>query len=262
MYGGTPRGADSTFLLDQGGKVSHFNYFSNPQTASAVVNALISAAPDGFRVIGPMSWTGESATGVRAGLIVRSQEESSELPAVFLLPGILGSNLKSGKDRIWLGLRLVNGFDRLAYDPAKEGGVTPDGPIGAYYDELATFLSATHEVRPFGFDWRRPIPEEAKRLADEIAAALDARRKTGKPVRIIAHSMGGLVARTLQIVSPAIWKRMMDGAGARILMLGTPNDGSWAPMQVLSGDDTFGNLLTIVGAPFRADQPCEMRLPG
>ena len=31
--------------------------------------------------------------------------------------------------------------------------------------------------------------------------------------------------------------------GARLLMLGTPNGGSWAPMQVLSGDDTFGNTL-------------------
>ena len=35
----------------------------------------------------------------------------------------------------------------------------------------------------------------------------------------------------------------MAADGARVLMLGTPNDGSWAPMQVLSGDDTFGNLL-------------------
>jgi hypothetical protein len=43
---------------------------------------------------------------------------------------------------------------------------------------------------------------------------------------------------------------MMKSDGARILMLGTPNGGSWTPMQVLSGDDTFGNLLFNVGAPF------------
>ncbi|MDW3502903.1 hypothetical protein NQ272_27505, partial [Escherichia coli] len=40
MYGGSPRERASTFVLDQGGKVSHFNYFSNAQTASAVVDAL------------------------------------------------------------------------------------------------------------------------------------------------------------------------------------------------------------------------------
>src|SRR5262249_8842813 len=33
--------------------------------------------------------------------------------------------------------------------------------------------------------------------------------------------------------------------------LGTPNGGSWAPMQVLSGDDNFGNMLAIAGTPFR-----------
>ena len=31
-------------------------------------------------------------------------------------------------------------------------------------------------------------------------------------------------------------------------MLAPPNDGTWLPMQVLSGDDTFGGLLTT-GAP-------------
>ena len=44
---------------------------------------------------------------------------------------------------------------------------------------------------------------------------------------------------------------MMARDGARLLMLGTPNGGSWAPMQVLSGDDTFGNALAAFGAPFR-----------
>jgi pimeloyl-ACP methyl ester carboxylesterase len=91
---------------------------------------------------------------------------------------------------------------------------------------------------------------EAKRLADEVAAALDVRKTSKQPVRIIAHSMGGLVARMMQIVSRSTWDRMMAADGARLLMLGTPNGGSWAPMQVLSGDDTFGNLLVNVGAPF------------
>ena len=171
------------------------------------------------------------------------------MPALFILPGLLGSNLKAGNDRIWLGWRLVNGFDRLAYDP-KGDTIVPDEPIGIYYDDLTKFFFNDHDVKPFAFDWRRPIAAEAKRLADEVAAALDARKTSKQPVRIIAHSMGGLVARTMQIVSRSTWDRMMAADGARVLMLGTPNGGSWAPMQVLSGDDTFGNLLVSVGAPF------------
>ena len=61
------RRAARRFVLDQGGKVSHFNYFSNERTAEAIVDALIDEdAPPGFRAIGPLSWAGESATGVRA----------------------------------------------------------------------------------------------------------------------------------------------------------------------------------------------------
>ena len=37
MYGGAPRASGATFLLDQGGKVSHFNYFTNDRTAERVV---------------------------------------------------------------------------------------------------------------------------------------------------------------------------------------------------------------------------------
>ena len=49
---------------------------------------------------------------------------------------------------------------------------------------------------------------------------------------------------------PDIWQRLMARDGARLLMLGTPNGGSWAPMQMLSGDDTFGNALVAFGALF------------
>ena len=58
-----------------------------------------------------------------------------------------------------------------------------------------------------------PIEDEAQRLADAVEAALDAREKTSdQPVRMIAHSMGGLVARTMQLERPDTWTRMMAHA--------------------------------------------------
>ncbi|MEP7282923.1 MAG: hypothetical protein ABI696_13160, partial [Rubrivivax sp.] len=41
MYGGAPRRDGAAFVLDQGGKVSHFAYFANPRSAEAVVGALL-----------------------------------------------------------------------------------------------------------------------------------------------------------------------------------------------------------------------------
>jgi tetratricopeptide (TPR) repeat protein len=252
MYGGTPRAAGATFVLDQGGDVSHFNYFSNDRTAGGIVDALTRAEPPNFRTIGPLSWAGESSAGVRAARRAAADTTpAADKPAVFLLPGILGSNLKVDGKRIWLGLRLINGFARLAYHAAEPDGVEPDGPIDLTYDKLGDFLARTHEVIEFAYDWRRPIEEEARRLASEVDSALAARAKSGKPVQMVAHSMGGVLARVMLLEQPAVWQRMMSRPGARLLMLGTPNGGSWAPMQVLSCDDTFGNTLVTFGAPFK-----------
>ena len=175
MYGGTPRANGASFLFDQGGKVSHFSYFANELTARAVVEGLTNDVPAGFRTIGPLSWAGESATGERAP----STGPDPSKPAVFVLPGILGSNLKQGKDRIWLAFRIVFGLTRLAYKAGGGDGIEPDGPVGRIYDDLVSYLSASHEVIEFPFDWRRPIEEEGRRLATEVEQKLKDRAQRG-----------------------------------------------------------------------------------
>jgi hypothetical protein len=265
MYAGSPREGGASFLLDRGGKVTHFAYFSNERTVEAVVTALTQAQPPtGFRTIGPLSWAGQDSGGLRARRPSGDERPASERPAVFVLPGILGSHLKAGDKRIWLSLRLIGGLGRLKYQPGGGDGVAPDGPIGMVYDDLIEHLAATHEVVPFAFDWRRPIEDEAQRLADAVEQALDARAASGQPVRLLAHSMGGVVARTMQLERPQTWARLMARPGARCLMLGTPNGGSWAPMQVLSGDDTFGNALAAFGSPLRDRQARQLmaEMPG
>jgi len=248
MYGGVPRaeaGGEASFVLDRGGKVTHFDYFSNDSSVDAVMQALTADTPAGFQAIGPLSWQGESAGGLRAA--ARAAADPAR-PAVFVLPGILGSNLARDGRRIWLAFRFLDGLGQLAWDPADPGRIQPDGPVAGTYEALIERLAETHEVTPFAFDWRRPIEDEAKRLAAAVDAALAARKATGQPVRVVAHSMGGLVVRAMQLVAPRVWGDMMAHADARVLMLGVPNAGSWAPMQILSGDDTFGNALVAFGS--------------
>ncbi|MFT3759773.1 CHAT domain-containing protein [Thauera sp.] len=249
MYGGSPRKAGASYLLDKSAGATHFSYFHNKRTADAIVNGLLHDVPAGFAPIGPLLWQGESADGLRAA--TRSKPvPMPEQPAVFVLPGILGSHIQVDGKRIWLGWRVLGGLLRLAYEPGQHN-IRDDGPLGNFYDDLIDYLAQSHEVIPFGFDWRRPLEEEARRLGERVAEALDARAASGQPVRFIAHSMGGLLVRTMMLECPDVWQRVCLHQGGRLLMLGTPNGGSWAPMQVLTGDDTFGNFLSGVGAPFR-----------
>lgn len=256
MYGGLPRdaaasGPGARFVLARGGKVSHFSYFQNAETVQAIVAALIESRPDGYAPIGPLSWAGKDGSGVRAALrsAALSREERAARPAVIVLPGILGSNIKrKGGERIWLGKGFINGLKDLAWSEGTDAEFESDGALGKVYDKLEQHLASSHEVIEFAYDWRRPMEDEARRLAGIVEAALALREGTRQPVRILAHSMGGLVTRTMQITSGDTWRRMMARPGARFVMLGTPNGGSWAPMETMSGDSTFGNALVAFGA--------------
>jgi len=252
MYGGAKRRGGSLFFLEHGGDVSHTAYFANKRTADATVRALVDEVPADFVAIGLESWAGTSASGVR-GLRRGQQRDPNTLPTVFLVPGLFGSQLKVEDRRIWLSDRVNTQFQELAYRDDDPVRVTPDGLDRSLYGELADYLSETHYVVEFDFDWRLSFEAEAKRLATRITQELDRREPAGQlpPLRILAHSTGGLLVRALQWVAQAVWDRMLRVNGSRILLLGTPHLGLWTPFDVLTGRDTLGNLLSSIGEPGR-----------
>ena len=69
-------------------------------------------------------------------------------------------------------------------------------------------------------------------------------------MHLVAHSMGGLVARSFAARHAKTWEQMDDSsdhpAGGRLLMLGTPNKGSYAIPLALAGDDLAVKGLAAV----------------
>ena len=178
-----------------------------------------------------------------------------KLGKVLVLPGIMGSELDSedrsgDRDRIWLNyLRLLGGrIDDLELTPegtpAKKGvrQVIPTGVHRKTYLPLLIELDTRWHVKPFPFDWREDIDRSADRLAGEIQAF-----GGGGPVHLVAHSMGGLVSRRFVQRHRDLWKSMDDGAGqgrgGRLVMLGTPNRGSFAIPLTLTGAEQVLKLL-------------------
>ncbi|MCA9222533.1 MAG: hypothetical protein KDA71_19535, partial [Planctomycetales bacterium] len=87
------------------------------------------------------------------------------------------------------------------------------------------------------FDWRQSIDILGRQLADRIRNETGAEdrsgrtRSRGRSLCLVAHSMGGLVARSAL-------SQLSDQADAvsRLVMLGTPNHGSFAPVQALRAE--------------------------
>ena len=160
---------------------------------------------------------------------------------VVVIHGIMGAELSVSSggpgDLTWVNaFRILRGWlDRLRLtddgrsDANPKFTVTATGIMKRYYGEMLLALSANWNVKDFYFDWRKDLDL----AADSLNAKLGSSFEDGAPVHIVAHSMGGLVARTFIKKYPDRWRTMWDNkgngsAGGRLVMLGTPNQGSFA----------------------------------
>ena len=189
---------------------------------------------------------------------------------VVVLHGVMGSELsvfdrRGDGDHIWINLlRIANGrLDQLQLDEDGRteflagADVRTTGILKRYYGELLLSLAESWNVRGFWFDWRKDLNVSAAELQAQLSGWFD----DDDPVHIVAHSMGGLVARTFIRSHPQRWEAMWDAGveskdpqlaraagtlGGRLVMLGTPNHGSFAIPQAIFGlDDTIQKLALI-----------------
>lgn len=181
---------------------------------------------------------------------------------VVVLHGIMGAALTGVENRsgrsslLWVqALRLLGGgLARLAL--AKNGlkdrddryTVHASGILKRYYGELLLALSERWRVRAFWYDWRKDLDV----AADNLNAAIGGWFSKREPVHLVAHSMGGLVARTFIQAHPERWEAMWDAGsgqpgarGGRLVMLGTPNHGSFDIPRVICGLDRLVRLLAL-----------------
>ena len=240
MFGGANRTGGAASSFHQGPHVSHFRYFKNNESAERILKTLTRAAqePDGFE---PFE-VGQSDDDHPP---YKRDVAAGPRPVVFLLPGIMGSHLAVGTDRIWLDPAAIafGKFDALRIDAV---GVKPEEPVWMVYGDLVRHLSGTHEVVPFAYDWRASLKKEAARLAGELDKAILRAHKAEQPVSIIAHSTGGLLARTVIATQRATWDRLCAHSEARLIMLGTPNGGSYCISRVLTGRESLVKKLALL----------------
>ncbi len=153
--------------------------------------------------------------------------DDKHAPLVYLLPGLLGSKLgiraAKGTEILWLDpLTLIAGKLQLL-SIGRRRSIRPLGVILPGYLKLKLSLQAAgFQVKFYPYDWRRSVQELGCGLAEELL------HETAGEIMLVAHSMGGLVARSAlrQIGSSKV---------TRLVQLGAPNQGSFALVQALRG---------------------------
>ena len=241
MLGGIERTDDIYYWIDTGKNVDHFSYFRNPDTANRLIQAL--TKDDAHTLFHRLEREPSEVTEED----YRKRAIGTPQPVVYVLPGTMGSHLTVNKDRVWLDKwdLATGGLKKLKHD-AKH--VQPDKPIGSGYKDLIRFLANSHEVKPFAYDWRKSLQETAEKFRQDLEKTLDAQEAVEQPVRIVAHSMGGLVVRVMLATDEGkqVWDRMCQHPGARFIMLGTPNGGSHAITALLMGRDPLVRKLALL----------------
>jgi pimeloyl-ACP methyl ester carboxylesterase len=196
------------------------------------------------------------------GATAQAAAEAPRRPLVFI-PGLLGSRLcrpnpDNPRDPIvaWGTLAALPSLSDLKLETDDEDDIRPCGLVrdvvffGLYTQEVYSPIIARLErlgyrenkdLLIFDYDWRRSVFDNAQALAAFV------RDKVGpdQPIDIVAHSMGGLIAR--------IYAVELGGGRqiARLFSAGTPFLGSVKTYETM--EKGFGALNAVMGgiAAFR-----------
>ena len=242
MLAGVAAKSRARVLFDRGDDVSHFRYFANQDTRSALRDWLVDDEPLELKSYAALPGPDEFEQALAAAATASRSAAAAERPVVVVLPGIMGSNLKAGGDRVWFDLPdlVGGGLARIGWD---QKGIETDDLFARSYGKLCNELSRSHRVERFAYDWRQPLDVLAERLGSFLDKLL---KDTQQPVRLLAHSMGGLVVRACIHKRRPVMDALMSRKGAQLVMLGTPHQGAHSMVENLIGKGDMLRTLAVL----------------
>jgi pimeloyl-ACP methyl ester carboxylesterase len=166
------------------------------------------------------------------------------------VPGVMGSTLQSRtKGGVWwVDVRTRKHIEDLRLAPDGETDADPDNDVGPgttdpSYEPFLTAVLAQDDLGHvlFPYDWRKSLRHSAGRLRDLVARVFE--ENGGRPVHLVAHSMGGLMVRTaLMLHGDELWPRV-----GRVVFVGTPHFGSPAIAGYLKNHLWGFELMAVLG---------------
>lgn len=249
MYKGGRRTNKIQYFFNQNNTFSHFRYFEDNASRSALLNAL-KTSPDenipGFiRSFQDSVNSADraNALGLEYGDLY-GDSISGKKPILLLLPGIMGSNLRDKKSKLWINYfnMMAGELDRLTIDKPE---IEASSLVATSYKKFKNFFSNSYDVVTFPFDWRLPLTDSSAILNSKIEEILNA----GQKVKVVAHSMGGVLFREFILNHENTWKKLNSSENFRAVYLGVPFWGSFRIPYVLFGLDKLIKLISAIDIP-------------
>ena len=245
MYCGSFRKIPIQYFFDEGPEVDHVHYFKNKKTQDALLLALKTTTLSipgftGYEQSINRAMDRNALLGLDGGGVY-SDKVSGNRPIVILLPGIMGSNLEMNSKKIWINYFRFLAGELTRLDIGKQN-IEATSLIKTSYKKLVDYLKDEYDVVTFPFDWRLPLANAAASLKDRIEKYL----KLKVPIKIIGHSMGGVVTRDFIINHPTTWKKLNESKDFKLVLLGAPLGGSYRIPYVLAGKDSIINQLSKI----------------
>jgi pimeloyl-ACP methyl ester carboxylesterase len=175
------------------------------------------------------AWFGEAEYNFLQKLAVAAAAATPDPQrCVYYVPGLMGSQLSRARERplpddlVWMDPCDIQ-QSKLSLFAIPGETLLVAGPVLHGYLPLKFALQAAgYTVRCFAYDWRLSIADTGAALAAVLAD------EKAREIHLVAHSMGGLVARVA----------LQTSAGQRVkqlVTLGVPHGGSFAPVQAVRG---------------------------
>lgn len=178
---------------------------------------------------------GEARYAELCALAARAERAAVPRRRVLLVPGMMGSRLGHPGRIVWIDPERIGAGELVRLALSTGRALTAQGVLLHPYVRLLLSLRiAGFAPELFPYDWRLGLDELGRMLAARLSAP-------HAPRLLIAHSMGGLVARAALRHLPA---RHLE----RLILLGTPNGGCFDPVLALRGTHPFVRSLAQLDA--------------
>jgi CHAT domain-containing protein len=242
---GTRRSGKVLQYFYEDSQINHFKYFKNSVTNQAILLALKSDLNEklpGFTEE-PLSVSAAADRNINVrpdGGQVFKDEVTGTKPIVLLLPGIMGTNLQNEDKLLWINyVRIITG----GLSELKTGNkLKPASLVSTSYKKIVEELSDNYDVVTFPFDWRLSLEESAALLNRKVNDLM----KYRQPIKMIGHSMGGVLIRDFMVLYNDTWKKLNNSEGFNLIFLGAPLGGSFRIPSVLLGFDRLIDKLGLI----------------